>query len=92
MSVTRAIPIPEETPLARTYTAKAYAAQSPTSGMAAESALPASCGFRERLELAGGQETPRFSLLLYWWIFRKQRHRPAEFIGRRNPVRPLAIP
>jgi uncharacterized zinc-type alcohol dehydrogenase-like protein len=35
MSAMRAIPIPEETPSAQTYTAKAYAAQSPTSGMAA---------------------------------------------------------
>jgi alcohol dehydrogenase (NADP+) len=34
MSAMRATPIPEETPLAQTYIAKAYAAQSPTSGMA----------------------------------------------------------
>jgi uncharacterized zinc-type alcohol dehydrogenase-like protein len=35
MSALRAIPIPEEAPKPQTYTAKAYAAQSPTSGVAA---------------------------------------------------------
>src|SRR5439155_11212587 len=35
MSAMRAIPIPEEAPSPQTYTAKAYAAQSPTSGVAA---------------------------------------------------------
>jgi alcohol dehydrogenase (NADP+) len=35
MSALRAIPIPEETPSPETYTAKAFAAQSPTSGVAA---------------------------------------------------------
>jgi len=35
MSALRAIPIPDETPSPDTYTAKAYAAQSPTSGIAA---------------------------------------------------------
>jgi uncharacterized zinc-type alcohol dehydrogenase-like protein len=39
MSVTRAIPIPEEAPKPETYTAKAYAAQSPTSGVAATTIL-----------------------------------------------------
>jgi len=35
MSAMRAIPIPDEAPLPQAYSAKAYAAQSPTSGMAA---------------------------------------------------------
>ena len=35
MSALRAVPLPEETPKPQTYTAKAVAAQSPTSGMAA---------------------------------------------------------
>ena len=35
MSALRAVPIPEEQPKVQTYTAKAFAAQSPTSGMAA---------------------------------------------------------
>src|SRR5436305_6970368 len=35
MSAMRAIPIPEEAPSPQTYTAKAFAAQSPTSGVAA---------------------------------------------------------
>src|SRR3954447_25983686 len=35
MSALRAVPIPEEAPKPETYTAKAFAAQSPTSGVAA---------------------------------------------------------
>jgi alcohol dehydrogenase (NADP+) len=35
MSALRAVPIPDEAPKPQTYTAKAYAAQSPTSGVAA---------------------------------------------------------
>ena len=35
MSALRAVPIPDESPRAQTYTAKAFAAQSPTSGVAA---------------------------------------------------------
>jgi alcohol dehydrogenase (NADP+) len=35
MSAMRAIPLPDETPSTQTYTAKAYAASSPTSGVAA---------------------------------------------------------
>jgi len=35
MSALRAVPFPEETPSPQTYTAKAFAAQSPTSGVAA---------------------------------------------------------
>jgi hypothetical protein len=35
MSAMRAVPVPEETPRPQTYTAKAYAAQSSKSGMAA---------------------------------------------------------
>ena len=35
MSAIRAIPLPDETPSTQTYTAKAYAASSPTSGVAA---------------------------------------------------------
>jgi uncharacterized zinc-type alcohol dehydrogenase-like protein len=35
MSALRAVPIPDEAPKAQTYTAKAYAAQGPTSGVAA---------------------------------------------------------
>jgi uncharacterized zinc-type alcohol dehydrogenase-like protein len=35
MSALRAVPLPEETPQVETYTAKAFAAQSPISGLAA---------------------------------------------------------
>jgi uncharacterized zinc-type alcohol dehydrogenase-like protein len=35
MSALRAVPVPDETPKPQTYTAKAFAAQSPTSGVAA---------------------------------------------------------
>src|SRR6266852_4188078 len=35
MSAIRSIPLPDETPSAQTYTAKAYAASSPTSGVTA---------------------------------------------------------